>query len=769
MNEAQRKFARALKESTKRKAIVGVPAFLGDANGTVKTTNRRVYARLYNGDIIELVNQRVPNVPDRPVLIGYDPLNPNTLQVLGSWEVYQDDLETYGDVGEHHATHEWDGPDTTWIRGEQFRPFLVTPYSGLTVQIFGGLLLGPYGWVTVSEQTMDLSAYQPTAGAVYLLLQVDLSTGDVEVKEGFPVSDKNVLTDEEIPDPDDEYYPLAIVRLYDGQDELHYTRTNNDFKDPRWAGFASVAGSFDVGAALDNAAEDTGLNDADKFGFFDSVELVLKTITWANIKFVLKTYFDTVYAAITHVHAGADITSGTIDGDRLPAMSATKKGGVPATGTPSGLFLKDDGTWASGGGGVTVHSALTGLDYASAGHTGFQPAMSGADVLALLLTVDGTGSLLDADLLDGNEAAAFALAGHNHAGVYQPLDATLTSIAALGTAADKMLYTTAIDTWAETPLTAAGRALLDDATAADQRTTLGLAAGGAGDIWVEKAGDTMTGPFVLQPSADSATAFLLKTTAGVELIRFDTLSPVSGNPTLKITNAAGGEIFRALRDSSKYFRVFIDASSAKTEFVHSGVTGGFGYASSTVYFFTTSAHPLVFKTNNTERMRILSTGELGLGIATPAVKFHEVSETTTANAILEAMRIETRVSTASTGASAGFGVGQTFYAESGTDASYRQMGQLDFAWVVATDASRTARGTLNVYDTAKREAMRFEASGSAAMLGFFGVNAIARPTTAHAAATFAQNSGNAVNDASTFDGYTLLQVVKALRDVGLLT
>lgn len=41
--------------------------------------------------------------------------------------------------------------------------------------------------------------------------------------------------------------------------------------------------------------------------------------------------------------------------------------------------------------------------------------------------------------------------------------------------------------------TAAGRALIDDADAAAQRATLGLVAGGAGDIWVEKAGDTLTG------------------------------------------------------------------------------------------------------------------------------------------------------------------------------------------------------------------------------------------------------------------------------------
>lgn len=59
----------------------------------------------------------------------------------------------------------------------------------------------------------------------------------------------------------------------------------------------------------------------------------------------------------------------------------------------------------------------------------------------------------------------------------QAYDAGLQSIAGLTTAADKMIYTTASDTYAVTDLTAAGRALLDDANAAAQRTTLGLVIG----------------------------------------------------------------------------------------------------------------------------------------------------------------------------------------------------------------------------------------------------------------------------------------------------
>lgn len=59
-------------------------------------------------------------------------------------------------------------------------------------------------------------------------------------------------------------------------------------------------------------------------------------------------------------------------------------------------------------------------------------------------------------------------------GTYQPLDATLTALAALTTAADKGLYATASDTFATYDLTSFGRSLVAVANAAAARTLLGV-------------------------------------------------------------------------------------------------------------------------------------------------------------------------------------------------------------------------------------------------------------------------------------------------------
>ena len=117
-------------------------------------------------------------------------------------------------------------------------------------------------------------------------------------------------------------------------------------------------------------------------------------------------------------------------------------------------------------------------------------------------------------------------------------------------------------------------------------------------------------------------------------------------------------------------------------------------------------------------MRLNSTG-LGVGVS-PSVRLHARNTTTTNYAVLEIQRIEAVVSTAATGGTVGFGVGQTFYAETATDGTNQQQALIASSWIDATNATRKAKLALSAYDTAARLGLEIEASGAAAMIGFFG-------------------------------------------------
>lgn len=64
-------------------------------------------------------------------------------------------------------------------------------------------------------------------------------------------------------------------------------------------------------------------------------------------------------AASTHAHAGTDITSGTIAGARLPAMSTTAQGSVPASTTSTGSQVLADNGWTSKNNVYTAFQSLT--------------------------------------------------------------------------------------------------------------------------------------------------------------------------------------------------------------------------------------------------------------------------------------------------------------------------------------------------------------------------------------------------------------------------
>jgi len=81
--------------------------------------------------------------------------------------------------------------------------------------------------------------------------------------------------------------------------------------------------------------------------------------------------------------------------------------------------LGDDPNFAT----TVTNSIATKLDIS---------AYTAADVLAKLITVDGTGSGLDADLLDGQQGSYYAVSTHTHNGVYLPIAGTAADSLKLG-------------------------------------------------------------------------------------------------------------------------------------------------------------------------------------------------------------------------------------------------------------------------------------------------------------------------------------------------
>ena len=139
-------------------------------------------------------------------------------------------------------------------------------------------------------------------------------------------------------------------------------------------------------------------------------------------------------------------------------------------------------------------------------------------------------------------------------------DGALSSIDGLTTAADKMIYTTAADTYAVTDLTSFARTLLDDADAATARTTLGVAIGtdvqaydadltaiaglssadgnfivGSATGWVSESGATARASLGLGTAATSDTGDFA--TAAQGLLADSAVQPA--DPVSVLTNDAG--------------------------------------------------------------------------------------------------------------------------------------------------------------------------------------------------------------------------------------
>lgn len=210
------------------------------------------------------------------------------------------------------------------------------------------------------------------------------------------------------------------------------------------------------------------------------------------------------YLNRAHVYTATTGTGTLTLGSAVPGYQTFTSAGI-ANGNVVSYTIEDSGSaWEVGVGtytaaGNTLTRTLvqssTGSLLNLTGSARVFVIMSAADMTALLTTISGGTTGLTSTstggtatlagtlaVANGGTGATNATSAQTNLGLaigtnVQAYDAGLQSIAGLTTSANQMIYTTAADTYATTALTAAGRAILDDADATAQRATLGLTIG----------------------------------------------------------------------------------------------------------------------------------------------------------------------------------------------------------------------------------------------------------------------------------------------------
>jgi len=276
-----------------------IPAWLGDHTGQVSTgTPGLIFVRTAEGQVLTVFNNIAPSEYNILVKIGRSKDQPHLWQVIERREVWS--VPASSSVVHHHQQHMFMAPDMVPIDRKQILALtvLVSDPANFIVRVYGSVVHTATGIRKIETEDIDLSSYVVTEGAKFVSIESD-DDGVLTVHEGTAFDAPEIGTYADVPVPDPGKYLIAFVLLYDGQSQL----SNNDIRVPFPLGVIAKGS----GLQIDEAAADTPA-DGDKFGFWDIVDDALKSITWANIKATLKTYFDAEYSALGHVHDAADVT-----------------------------------------------------------------------------------------------------------------------------------------------------------------------------------------------------------------------------------------------------------------------------------------------------------------------------------------------------------------------------------------------------------------------------------------------------------------------------
>lgn len=263
--------------------------------------------------------------------------------------------------------------------------------------------------------------------------------------------------------------------------------------------------------------------------------------------------------------------------DNAPPTTIIPNGSQVSPSGPKG----QDGTSASGD--MLGANNLSDVVSAATSRTNLGLGTMAVETAANYLTKAGNLSGL------ASAATARANLGVTIGTQVQAFDTFLTSIALLGTAADRILYTTGVNTAAETPITAFGRSLIDDADAVTARVTIGkvlpryglLASKLAVDLNIATTDNAITVEAtryrIDKVTVEDASTNLTLATAGV-------FTAAGGAGTV----IAADQVLSALTASTKFKDLTLDAGigtdvlTAGTIYIRSGTPQG-GAATANVF------------------------------------------------------------------------------------------------------------------------------------------------------------------------------------------
>lgn len=301
-----------------------------------------------------------------------------------------------------------DGTDDSFLWLQVSRDFVTTP------SLLGGFLSG---WFTVDTvgQLKAIVSGNYMIGATFVVVRDSMRVARLDVASGFP-----------------EDLPGGIFDTADNP-SLQWFYFGGGF-----LGLAAVATSGLSADILDASAPGRALLTA------ASVALQRTALALGSMATQDVGAFDASGLA-----AAAQAASQPLDAD-LTALA-----GLPSAADKVPYFT---------GAAAAALATLT---------TAGRAIIAGIDAAAQRITLGlGTAATAATTAFDAAGAAATAQAAAQAAS--QPLDAELTALAGLTSAADKVPYFTGLGTAALATLTAAGRALVAGIDAAAQRTTLGL-------------------------------------------------------------------------------------------------------------------------------------------------------------------------------------------------------------------------------------------------------------------------------------------------------